>query len=111
MPNESASEALVAMPLPDMLGSLGRAVAAANMELSKVPGPNGAVMTVTDATVDLNIAISVDTKTTTNVAGGLNLKAFSVNASYSKSYGFKEEASSKISIKFAIRPPESEVKP
>ncbi len=110
MSNESASEALVAMPLPEMLGSLGRAVAAANMELSKVPGPNGAVMTVTEATIDLNIAISVDTKTTTNVAGGLALKAFSVNASYSKSYGFKEEASSKISIKFAVRPPESEAK-
>jgi hypothetical protein len=111
MSNESASEALVAMPLPEMLGSLGRAVAAANMELSKVPGPNGAMMTVTEATVDLNIAISVDTKTTTAVSGGLALKAFSVNASYSRSYGFKEEASSKISIKFAVRPPESEAKP
>jgi hypothetical protein len=110
MSNESASEALVAMPLPEMLGSLGRAVAAANMELSKVPGPNGVVMTVTEATVDLNIAISVDTKTTTAASGGLALKAFSVNASYSRSYGFKEEASSKISIKFAVRPPESEAK-
>jgi len=107
MSNESASEALVAMPLPAMLGSLGRAVASANMELSKVPGPNGAVMTVTEATVDLNIAISVDTQSTTKVDGGLALKAFSVNASYARSYGFKEEASSKISIKFSVRPPES----
>jgi len=111
MSNESASEALVAMPLPAMLGSLGRAVASANMELSKVPGPNGAVMTVTEATVDLNIAISVDTQSTTKVEGGLALKAFSVNASYSRSYGFKEEASSKISIKFAVRPPESTTTP
>lgn len=110
MTNESASEALVAMPLPEMLGSLGRAVAAANMELSKVPGPNGAVMTVTEACVDLNIAISVDTKTTTEAGGQLALKAFSVNASYSRSYGFKEEASSKISVKFSVRPPEAEAK-
>jgi hypothetical protein len=111
MTNESPSEALVAMPLPAMLGSLGRAVAEANQALSQVPGPNGAVMTVTEATVDLNIAISVDTKTSTDLKGGLALKAFSVNASYSKSFGFKEEASSKISIKFAVRPPEPEAKP
>lgn len=102
------SEALVAMPLPSMLGSLGRAVAEANQALAQVPGPNGAIMTVTEATVDLNIAISVDTKTSTDLKGGLALKAFSVNASYSKTFGFKEEASSKISIKFAVRPPEPE---
>jgi hypothetical protein len=111
MTNESPSEALVAMPLPAMLGSLGRAVAEANQALAQVAGPNGAIMTVTEATVDLNIAISVDTKTSTDLKGGLALKAFSVNASYAKTFGFKEEASSKISIKFAVRPPEPEAKP
>jgi hypothetical protein len=104
MSNESASEALVAMPLPKMLESLGRAVATANTALSEVPGPNGATMTLTEATIDLNIAISVDTTATVGVGGELALKAFSVNASYSRTYGFKEEASSKISIKLAVRP-------
>lgn len=111
MATESPSEALVAMPLPAMLGSLGRAVAEANLALSKVPGPNGVVMTVTEATVDLNIAISVDTQTSTDLKGGLALKAFNVNASYAKTFGFKEEASSKISIKFAVRPPAPEANP
>lgn len=109
MSTESASEALVAMPLPAMLGSLGRAVAAANTELAQVPGPNGATMTLTEATIDLNIAISVDTTETKAAGGTLALKAFSVNASYARTYGFKEEASSKISIKFAVRPPESPI--
>jgi hypothetical protein len=100
----NASEALLAMPLPEMLGSLGRAVASANMELSKVPGPNGAVMSVTEATVDLAIAISMNTSSKVDVSGGLALKAFNVNASYARTFGFQETASSRISLKFAITP-------
>ncbi|MBX3606620.1 MAG: hypothetical protein KF788_15180 [Piscinibacter sp.] len=100
----SASEALVAMPLPQMLGQLGLAVAKANEEMSKVKGPNGTVMTVQEATIDLNVAISVDATTKTGGELELGLKAFSVNASYSRSFGFKEEASSRISIKLAVVP-------
>ncbi len=100
----SASEALVALPLPQMLGQLGLAVAKANEEMAKVKGPNGVVMTVQEATIDLNVAISVDLSTKTEAGGSLSLKAFSVNASYAKTFGFKEEASSRISIKFAVVP-------
>lgn len=100
----SASEALVAMPLPQMLGQLGLAVAKANEEMAKVKGPNGTVMTVQEATIDLNIAISVDVSTKTEAGGELSLKAFSVNASYAKTFNFKEEASSRISIKLAVVP-------
>lgn len=100
----SASEALVAMPLPQMLGQLGLAVAKANEEMSRIKGPNGTVMTVQEATIDLAIAISVDATTKTGGELELGLKAFSVNASYSKTFGFKEEASSRISIKLAVVP-------
>lgn len=106
MANEvmSANEALVAMPLPAMLAGLGKAVASANQELSKVPGPDGAMMRVTDATIELNIAISVDSSKKTEVGGGLALQAFSINASYSRTFNFKEEASSKIKMTLAITP-------
>ena len=102
----AASEALVAMPLPDMLAGMGLAVARANAEMAKNPGPNGTVMTVQSATIDLNIAISVDTTTTTSAGGSLALKAFSVNASYARTFGFKEEASSRIQMTLAITPPQ-----
>ncbi len=105
----NANEALVAMPLPAMLGSLGRAVATANQELAKVPGPNGAIMTVTEATIDLNIAISVESSSNLAGGAGLNLKAFSVNASYSRTFGFSETASSRISMKLAVKPAEPPV--
>ena len=100
----SANETLVAMPLPAMLEGLGKAVATANQKLSEVPGPNGAVMRVTDATIELNIAISVDSTKKIEGGGGLALQAFSVNASYSRTFNFKEEASSKIKMTLAITP-------
>jgi hypothetical protein len=102
----NANEALVAMPLPAMLGSLGRAVASANQELAKVPGPHGAVMSVTEATIELNVAISVESSSKLEGGAGLNLKAFSVNASYARAFSFKEEASSKIAMKLVIKPAE-----
>ena len=100
----SANETLVAMPLPAMLASLGKAVASANEELSKVPGPNGATMRVTDATIELNIAIAIDSTKKIEAGGALNLQAFSVNASYARTFNFKEEASSKIRMTLAITP-------
>lgn len=100
----SASEALVAMPLPAMLGSLGLAIAKANEEMAKVPGPNGVVMTVQQATIDLNIAISIESATKVEGGAKLDMKAFSVNASYARTFGFKEEASSRISMTLAVRP-------
>ena len=100
----SANEALVAMPLPKMLEGLGKAVAMANMELSKVPGPDDTRMRVTDATIELNVAIAVDSSTKIDLGGELKLQAFSVNASYSRTFNFKEEASSKITMTLKIGP-------
>ena len=103
----AASEALVAMPLPKMLESLGLAVAHANQELAKVPGPGGAVMKVTDAQIDVNVAISVQSSENVNGELKLGLQAFSVNAGYARSFGFKEEASSRISMTLKIAPPDA----
>lgn len=100
----SANEALVAMPLPSMLAGLGKAVATANMELSKVPGPDGVRMKVTDATIELKVAIAVDSSKKIDLGGELKLQAFSVNASYSRTFNFKEEASSKITMTLKIAP-------
>lgn len=100
----TANEALVAMPLPAMLSGLGLAVAQANEALAKVPGPNGTVMTIDAATIDLNIAISVESSEKVGADVKLGLKAFSVNASYARSFGFKEEASSRISMSLKVVP-------
>jgi hypothetical protein len=99
----AASEALVAMPLPTMLKSLGLAVAEANKAMSETKGPNNTVMTVTDATIKLKIAISVNKSEDFKIGGGMALQAFNVNASYARTFGFKEDASSEISMTLAIR--------
>lgn len=106
MANElmSANEALMAMPLPAMLAELGKAVASANTELAKVPGPDQTRMRVTEATIELNIAIAVDSSKKIEAGGELKLQAFSVNASYARTFSFKEEASSKITMKLVIAP-------
>jgi hypothetical protein len=98
----SASEALVAMPLPEMLKGLGLAVVEANKAMSEIKGPNATVMTINEATIDLNVAISVAKTEQVGASGGLALQAFNVNASYARTFNFKEEASSRISIKMAV---------
>lgn len=100
-----ASEALVALPLPQMLAQLGLAVAEANRQMAALQDtPNRVVMTVQEATVELAIAISVSEQTDAQGQAQLGLKAFSVNASYARSFGFREEASSRITMKLAIVP-------
>jgi len=73
-------------------------------EFVAVPGPNGVTMRVTEATIELNIAIAIDSTKKIEAGGGLNLQAFSVNASYARTFNFKEEASSKIRMTLAITP-------
>lgn len=102
---KDASEALVSMPLPEMLGKLGLAVAEANKQMAALKDtPNSVVMTVQEATVELAIAISVSEQKDVQGQAQLGLKAFSVNASYARSFGFKEEASSRITMKLAVVP-------
>jgi hypothetical protein len=87
-----------------MLAGLGKAVAEANMEMSSNKGPNNTVMTIPEAEIELKIAISVSSNEELQAGGSLALQVFSVNASYAKSFGFKEEASSRITLKLAAKP-------
>ncbi len=95
-----ASELLMAVPLPQLIEGLGLAVASANAKLKT----SDMVFTIDEAEVKLKVAISVDSKKVTSAGGEFGLQAFSVNASYSKTYGFKEEASSEIRLKMHAVP-------
>lgn len=98
-----ASEELLAAPLPEMIQGLGVAVAEANMELAKVEDAN-LVYTINQAEIELKVALSISKETETGVDAGLKLSAFNVNASYSRTYSFKEEASSLIKLTLAAVP-------
>lgn len=95
-----ASEELLAAPLPELIKGLGLAVADANKALQT----SEMVYAITEAEIELKIAISIDTASKMDAGASFGLKAFSVNASYSKTYGYKEEASSSIKIKLATVP-------
>ena len=101
-----ASEELLAAPLPELIRDLGLAVAAANQELSKNED-NDLIYTIPNAEIEVNIAISVDKASSGEISAGGNISAFSVNASYSRTYGFKEEASSKLKLTLAAKPREA----
>jgi len=103
MATTHASEELLAAPLPEMIQGLGVAVAEANMELAKVEDAN-LVYTINEAEIELKVALSISKETETGVEGGLKLSAFNVNASYSRTYSFKEEASSLIKLTLAAVP-------
>ena len=103
MPTTSASEELLAAPLPELIRDLGLAVAAANQELAKVPN-NDLVYTLNEAEIELKVAISMNKETKTEISGGGNISVFNVNASYARTYGYKEEASSTIKVHIAAKP-------
>jgi len=88
------SEELLAAPLPALIQGMGLAVAEANKALSD----REMVFTIDEAEIELNIAISVDTSSSLGAGVDFGIQAFNVNASYSRTYGFKEEASSRIKI-------------
>jgi hypothetical protein len=98
-----ASEELLAAPLPDLIRDLGLAVATANQALSQ-SGSNSLIYTIPSAEIEVNIAISINKGTTAEVKAGANISAFSVNASYARTYGYKEEASSRLKITLAAKP-------
>ncbi|MCG8511311.1 MAG: hypothetical protein MI741_19000 [Rhodospirillales bacterium] len=103
--NETVSEALVAKPLPEMIQNLGLAVAKANAEMAKNPAGHDTVYVVHSARVELNIAVSMSKGSEAGVEAGFGFNAFSVNASYARTYNFKEEASSKIVLDISAKPP------
>ena len=98
-----ASEELLAAPLPDLIRDLGLAVATANQALSQ-SGSNSLIYTIPNAEIEVNIAISINKETSAGVEAGANISAFSVNASYARTYGYKEEASSRLKITLAAKP-------
>jgi len=103
MSTTHASEELLAAPLPDLIEGLGVAVAEANMALSKAQNAD-LVYTINEAEIEVKVAISINKETQAGAEAGLKLSAFSVNASYSKTYGYKEEASSLIKLTLAAKP-------
>jgi len=105
MTTTSASEELLAAPLPELLRDLGLAVAAANKELAAVRD-NQLTFTIPNAEIEINVAISISKESKGEISAGGNISVFSVNASYARTYGYKEEASSKIKITLAAKPRE-----
>lgn len=98
-----ASEELLAAPLPDLVKGLGLAVADANEALSKAG--TDVRYTIPEAEVELKVALSISKSTETGVAGGVALHAFSVNAAYTSTYSFSEQASSSIRLVLRAMPP------
>jgi hypothetical protein len=102
MANKFASEELLAAPLPELIKNLGLAVATANKELRS--SGDEVRYTIPSAEIELRVAINVETSTTGKIEGGAKIAVFSVNASYAKTYGFKEEASSVIKLTLSAVP-------
>ena len=103
MPKNEASEALLAAPLPEYIRDLGLGIAAANAELAK-NGQGAGEMTINNAKIELRVAVSIDKESTFEGGIGGNISVFSVNASYARTYGFNEEASSTITVDMAVKP-------
>lgn len=105
---EKVGEGLLAAPLGDMISSIGLAVAEANRKIGATPTGDPAndpvMLTISEAEIEINIAISMEQKTDTGAGLTLGVNAFSVNATYAKTFGFKEEASSRICVKLKAVP-------
>jgi hypothetical protein len=105
MAKKFASEELLAAPLPELVKNLGLAVAVANKELRTNKEDDELRYTINEAKIRLKIAINVNTSETGQVDAKLGISAFSMNASYARTYGFKEEASSEIELSLSALPP------
>lgn len=103
MANKYASEELLAAPLPELIKNLGIAVATANKELRSA-SDDTMRYTIPSAEIELKVAINMETTTQGKIEGGAKISVFSVNASYSKTYSFKEEASSVIKLTLSAIP-------
>jgi hypothetical protein len=103
MATTHASEGLLAAPLPELIRDLGLAVAGANIELAKAENAD-LVYTVDKAEIELKVAISVSQESKGEIKAGGTISVFNVNASYARTYGYKEEASSLIKLSLAAKP-------
>lgn len=100
------SEEILAAPLDKMILNLGLAVARANAEMAKAEaaGATPMVYTIPDAEIELSVAISVTQNTEMKGEASLGLQAFSLSAAYTNTYGFSEQASSRIKLKLKAVP-------
>ena len=107
------SEELLAAPLPEFIRDLGLAVAEANRALAQpptaapgqpAPAKPDIIFTINSAEIEVSVAISMQRSSDLTAGGSLGLGAFSVNASYKSTFGFKEEASSKIKVLLSAKP-------
>ena len=103
MANTHASEELLAAPLPELIRDLGLAVAGANIELAKAAGGE-LLYTIDKAEIELKVAISISQESKGSIELGGAISVFNVNASYARTYGYKEEASSLIKLSLAAKP-------
>jgi hypothetical protein len=102
MATSQITEELLGAPLPEMIRDLGLAVAEANKALMAVD--TGVEYTIDSAEIEVMVALSLNKTSNTSVSGGASISAVNVNASYARTFGFKEEASSRIKVTLAARP-------
>jgi hypothetical protein len=99
------TEELAAAPLAEFIRDLGIAVAEANNALALGAGASASLIyAINSAEIEVNVALSMEQTKTAEIGGSLKLSVFSMNASYKSTFGFKEEASSKIKITLEARP-------
>ena len=92
----------MAAPVAALIRDLGLAVADANAALTKNTATADMIYTISSAQIEVNVAISMEKTSNTDMS--LKLTAFPVNAAYKSTFGFKEEASSKITISLEAKP-------
>jgi hypothetical protein len=102
MAQTRATEEILAAPLPDLIRDLGLAVAAADTALRD--NDHGGSLTIPEAEIEVAVSISVSKSTDTSIGGGLSLYAFQVNAAYKNTFGYSEQASSRIKFKLVAVP-------
>ena len=100
---DEMSEALVAKPLPEMIQNLAMAVVEANAAVRE-NATTETVTTIHSAEIELSIAITMERGNKWQVGAGGSISGFSLNASYARTFNFKEEAASKIKIQMSVVP-------
>lgn len=102
-----STEALQSASIPELIKNLGLAVAEANQALLKSDEEapqTKTVFAISQAEIEIKVAISMGKKTEAGGSVGASLYAFSVNAAYSKTYSYDETASSTIKLTMAAIP-------
>jgi len=100
------TEKLLNAPVDKLIEGMGMAVAKANKALAEIPG-NDIVYAINGAEIELKVAITVDRDQEVGVDAGVAVGAFSMNASYKGTFGYKEEASSTIKLNISAKPRET----